>query len=482
MILPPLFLCLFIGFVTGSKTQLPPVPPTVLSGAFPKSFNFGTSTSSYQVEGAWLDGDKGLSIWDAYSHTPGRIANNDTGDIANDMYHLYPSDIQLMKKYGLQHYRFSIAWNRILPTGVAPVNQKAVDYYNDLINTLLENGVTPHVTLYHSETPLALTMYPNLPMPFLDSERFPTWFSDYADVVFSLFGDRVKHWFTFNEPFCTAVYGTYGDTDPYLIAHNAILAHAQTVQLYRSKYEELQKGTIGIVLNTAHFYPKDVNSAADIDAAQRGYDFWYGWFLDPMHTGDYPKRMRDTVGSRLPVFSDEQKKMVIGSLDFVALNYYFPYITSPGTMTENDPPGFFRDMNITSEFDSSWPLSQTGWGIYGPGLRDLLIYTKENYNNLPTYVTENGLAWEESSVDAAIDDRERQQYLYDHIEAVGQALQNGCDVKGYFVWSFQDNLEWASGYQMHFGLIYIERPSLQRIVKNSLRWYSNVLAEFGGQK
>lgn len=249
-----------------------PIPASILEGkSFPQNFKFGVSTSSYQVEGGWLDGGKGMSIWDAYSHIPGRIANNDTGDIANDMYHLYPQDIEIMAKYGIKNYRFSIAWNRIMPTGVAPVNQEAINYYNDLINKLLEHGIEPHVTIYHSETPLALTLYPNNPMPFLDSNRFPGWFTDYAEVLFQNFGDRVKHWFTFNEPFCTAVYGTYGDTDPYLIAHNAILAHASVYRLYESKYKSSQKGTVGIVLNTAHFYPEDATNAAHVEAAQRGY-------------------------------------------------------------------------------------------------------------------------------------------------------------------------------------------------------------------
>jgi beta-glucosidase/6-phospho-beta-glucosidase/beta-galactosidase len=176
-----------------------------------------------------------------------------------------------MAKYGIKNYRFSIAWNRIMPTGVAPVNQQGLDYYNDLINKLLEHGVEPHITIYHSETPLALTMYPNNPMPFLDSERFPGWFTDYAKVLFDNFGDRVKHWFTFNEPFCTSVFGTYGDKDPYTIAHNAILAHASVYRLYESQYKGKQAGTVGIVLNTAHFYPNDANSLNDVAAAQRGY-------------------------------------------------------------------------------------------------------------------------------------------------------------------------------------------------------------------
>jgi beta-glucosidase/6-phospho-beta-glucosidase/beta-galactosidase len=249
------------------------------------------------------------------------------------------------------------------------------------------------------------------------------------------------------------------------------------VDLYRTSYKPTQKGQIGLVLNTAHFYPADKTNPEDVKAAQRGYDFWYGWFLDPLTKGSYPAGMKKILGKRLPEFTAEQKTLITGALDFVAINYYFPYIAAPGTALESDPPGFFKDMNVSSTFDPSWPLSETGWGIYGPGLRDLLIYTHERYA-LPTYVTENGLAWREDNVTVAVNDVQRQQYLFDHITAVGDALVAGCDIRGYFVWSFQDNLEWASGYEMHFGLIWIERPSLERVVKNSLRWYSSVINTF----
>jgi len=205
------FIFAAIAAVSVAAIKLPAVPDTVLAGAFPADFDFGVSTSSYQVEGGWLEGGKGFSVWDVYSHIPGQIANGDTGDVANDMYHLYPSDIKIMAAQGVRNYRFSIAWNRIMPTGVAPINQEGVDYYNDLINQLIANGIEPHVTLYHSEMPSALTLYPHKPLPFLDLENFPTWFSNYADAAFELFGDRVKHWFTFNEPFCFSVYGVYGN-------------------------------------------------------------------------------------------------------------------------------------------------------------------------------------------------------------------------------------------------------------------------------
>ena len=392
------------------------------------------------------------------------------------MYHLYPEDIQLMVKMNVKHYRFSISWPRIMPTGTAPVNQQALDYYNDLINQLLANGIEPHVTIYHAETPLALTMYPNNAMPFLDSVNFPKWFSDYATVLFDNFGDRVKSWYTFNEPWCTATLGPVGDRDPYTIAHNIIIAHATTAKIYHDKYQSAQKGQIGIVLNTGHFYPADDSSADDIAAAQRAYDFSYEWFLMPLMRGHYPQSMVETCGDRLPTFSADQQQLVVGSLDFVALNFYSPMLVTPGTSQPSDSPSYWKDENFTAFYDPSWPLSQTGWGIYGPGLRDLLLYTAEHYPGLPIYVTENGLAWQEDNATAAVQDTQRQSYIHDHVQAVGDALRAGAPVRGYMHWSFQDNFEWGSGYQMHFGLTYIERPSLKRIVKNSFRYYSEIMA------
>jgi len=423
-----------------------------------------------------------LSTWDSYGHTPNKIANGDTADVTNDMFHRYPEDIQIMKQYGIHHYRFSIQWNRILPTGELKdgINEEGVKYYDDLINTLLENGVEPHVTIYHGETPLPLATYPHISMPFLDSENFPTWFADYAEVLFQRFGDRVKQWFTFNEPFCIAAYGGVNSVDQYLMAHNILIAHGETVSRYRSKYQKKQiGGTIGIVLNTAHFYPADPTSETDKAAAERGYDFWYGWFMDPLTKGEYPKSMRDTAGKALPIFTEEQKKLIMGSLDFVAINYYFPYVTTAGTVSPSAPPTFDKDMNITSYFAKEWPLSETGWGIYATGLRDLLIYSSTKYPKVPLMITENGLAWNETTRDQAINDVMRQQYLHDHVNAVGEAISVGCDVRGYFIWSFQDNLEWGSGFQMKFGIIWIDRMNnLERVIKNSLRWYSQVLDYF----
>lgn len=457
------------------------MPKTIVDGVFPKTFKFGVSTSSYQVEGGWLEGGKGPTTLDVAYHIPGNAINNDNGDIANDMYHLYPEDIQSMKSFGIQHYRFSINWARILPTGTLPVNEEGVAYYNSLIDSLLSAGIEPHVTLYHGETPAALTMYPQATNNmFLNKDNFIQWFSDFSNVAFERFGNRVKNWFTFNEPFCIAVYGSSGphqDTDVYNTAHNIILAHATAYRLYEKVYKTSQKGTVGIVLNTMHFYPLDVNSKDDIASASRGYDFWYHWFLLPLTTGAYPQTMIDTIGSRLPTFTSTEQALIINALDFVAINYYFPYVISPGTAAADDEAGFYKDMNITTGF-SDWPLSQTGWGIYAPGLKDLLLYSQEKYPNIPLHVTENGLAWDETTVEEAKNDVTRQEYLHDHIDAVGQAIQQGVNIQSYFIWSLQDNLEWNSGFTMRFGITYIERPSMVRVPKNSLYWYSEMLKTF----
>lgn len=457
-----------------SLYKLPDMKP------FPKGFKFGVSTSSYQVEGGWLDGGKGPTLLDVEFHIPGTSYENDNGDVANDMYHLYPEDIQQMKAFGITNYRFSLNWARILPTGKDKINPDGVAYYNDLINKLLEAGIEPHVTLYHGETPAALAMWPNPSNVFLNQDNFVKWFTDFADVVFESFGDRVKNWFTFNEPFCISVYGPINDgIVEYQTAHTLILAHASTYRLYESKYKAKQGGTVGIVLNTAHFYPLDNSSADDIEAAGRGYDFWYNWFLSPLVYGEYPVRMQNIVGDRLPKFTSEQLVMVKGAIDFVAINYYFPYLTSPGTALPSDPTSFDKDMNTTTGF-GTWPLSQTGWGMYGPGLKDVLLYTKANYPHLPQYITENGLAWQEDTIEDAVEDSTRQQYLHDHITAVGDALTAGADVRGYFIWSWQNNLEWGSGYKMTFGIIYIMRdePSLTRVPKGSLYWYSEANSQF----
>jgi beta-glucosidase len=278
------------------------------------------------------------------------------------------------------------------------------------------------------------------------------------------------------------------DKDPYSVTHAIILAHASTYRMYDLKYRSTQTGKVGIVLNVMHYYPLDPSSPGDQAASATGYDYWYHWYLSPLTKGVYPQAMVERVGNRLPKFTPEQQKMITGAIDFIAINYYFPYVVSPGTTPDSDPSSFYKDMNITTGFaennkfyGGTWPLSQTGWGIYAAGLRDVLLYTSKMYPQLPIYVTENGLAWKET-VEEAIHDTPRQQYLSDHIDAVGQAIQAGANVKGYFIWSLQDNLEWNSGFEMQFGITFIKRPSLERVPKGSLYWYASLNEKFKAMK
>jgi beta-glucosidase/6-phospho-beta-glucosidase/beta-galactosidase len=375
-----------------------------------------------------------------------------------------------------------------------PVNQAGIDYYNDLINQLLAAGIEPHITMYHWDTPLALSYFPNvLAKPDLSDDHpnallapdFPTWFSDYATILFDSFGDRVKQWVTFNEPWCSAVLysgSKQNDRDPYRIGHNILLAHCQAVHIYRENYQEIQKGTIGIVLNTCQFYPKDSSNADDIEATTRAIDFHYGWFLLPLMKGNYPQIMFDICGERLPKFSEEESFLLKGSIDFLGINYYTSNLSTPakkGKSSSVDKDGegsYWKDVNVENTSDPKWSKTYMDWGIHATGLKDLLLYTSEHYPDLPLWVTENGMAWKEPTSTIAINDKERQLFIHDHIEAIGQAIQEGgVNVKGYFYWSLQDNFEWLYGYDKRFGLVYIERPSLKRVIKNSFHYYSKII-------
>ncbi|CAN0902046.1 Beta-glucosidase 24 [Linum grandiflorum] len=307
---------------------------------FPSGFLFGTASSAYQYEGAAAEGGRGPSIWDTFTKIQGKISDGTSGDVAIDEYHRYKEDVQLMKDMGLDAFRFSISWSRILPNGKVSggVNKAGVTYYNNLINELLSNGIKPFVTLFHWDLPQHLEdEYEGFLSPKIVSD-----FGAYADVCFKLFGDRVKNWITLNEPLTFTQFGyatgdlapgrcsksinnncTKGDssTEPYLVTHNQLLAHAAAVKVYREKYQAKQKGIIGITLVSSWFVPYS-KSKHDLKARQRALDFMYGWFMDPLTKGEYPKSMKSLVGNRLPKFSKEESELVKGSFDFLGLNYY----------------------------------------------------------------------------------------------------------------------------------------------------------------
>ncbi|KAJ0961713.1 hypothetical protein J5N97_000032 [Dioscorea zingiberensis] len=383
--------------------------------SFPPDFIFGAGSAAYQYEGAWNEGGRGPSIWDTFTHLhPEKISDRSNGDVAIDSYHRYKEDVKIMKEMGLDAYRFSISWSRILPNGSLSggINKEGIKYYNHLINELISNGLKPFVTLFHWDSPQGLE---DKHQGFLHKNIVDD-FRDYTEICFKEFGDRVKHWITLNEPWSFSVNGyakgtfapgrcsTYevghcpvGDSgkEPYIVAHHQLLAHTAAVTNYKLNFQAHQKGKIGITLNSDWYVPYSKSKSNDA-SAQRALDFMFGWFMDPLVFGDYPLSMRAYVGDRLPKFTKEQSKIVKGSFDFIGLNYY------TANYARNIPSS--NKVNISYNTDARAELSgarngiligpqaASGWlYVYPRGIRDLLIYTKKKYKNPVIYITENGV-------------------------------------------------------------------------------------------
>eukprot|EP00253_Pinus_taeda_P032356 PITA_32356 len=478
--------------------------PKLGRSSFPHGFKFGAATSAYQVEGAAHEGGKGPSIWDTFSHIPGKIADGKNGDIAVDQYHRYKEDVQLLKYMGMDVYRFSISWPRIFPKGSprhGGVNEEGIAYYNNLINELLKNGIQPFVTLFHWDLPQALEdEYGGF-----RSKRVVADFSFFADQCFRAFGDRVKYWLTINEPLAFSVYGydlgllapgrcsppfgncTSGNsaTEPYIVAHNLLLAHSAAVKIYRTKYQAKQKGSIGIALVMSWVVPYSKKSLADQQAAQRAIDFRIGWYLDPLTSGKYPDSMRRLVGARLPRFSREEAKDLRGSFDFLGYNYYFTQLA----INNPNPPNplhtdYFLDARANVTFEINGDVIGSNEGIsafrsYPKGIRDLINYTKHRYNNPPIYITETGYADFDNGttpLKKALQDSKRVKYHYQHLSNLLEAIREGADVRGYIVWALLDNFEWFNGYNVRFGLNYVDyRHNLKRYAKASAYWFKHLL-------
>ncbi|CAN6164176.1 unnamed protein product [Urochloa humidicola] len=470
--------------------------------SFPKDFVFGTGSAAYQYEGAYNEDGKGLSVWDKFTHIPGKILNNDNGDVANDMYHRYKEDVQLLKDMNLDSFRFSIAWSRILPNGSLSggINKEGVAFYNNLINEVIAKGLRPFVTIFHWDTPLALEeKYGG----FL-SENIIKDFVDFAELCFKEFGDRVKDWTTFNEPWTYAERGysaglfapgrcsphvskscVPGDSarEPYIVTHNILLVHAKAVALYRAKYQPSQRGQIGITV-VSHWFVPNTNSTADRAAVQRSLDFMYGWFLDPIVHGAYPATMTGYLGDRLPRFTAAQVGLVKGSYDFIGVNYYTTYFTSSQPAPNGLETSYDGDVRAnTSGFRNGVPIGPTEFVPiffnYPAGLRELLLYTARRYKNPVMYVTENGIAEGNNKtlpLKEALKDGHRIEFHSKHLQFVNHAIRNGARVKGYFTWTFMDCFEWGDGYLDRFGLIFVDRLNgLKRYRKESSYWIENFL-------
>ncbi|CAN6363718.1 unnamed protein product [Urochloa humidicola] len=472
---------------------------------FKPDFVFGASTSAYQIEGAWNEDGKGPSAWDHFSQNyPERIDDRSNGNVAVNSYHQYKDDVKMLKEMGMDAYRFSISWSRILPKGTLKggINKEGIQYYENLINSLIDNGIEPYVTIWHWDTPQALQeKYGG----FLDRQIVKD-YTDFARLCFEHFGDRVKHWLTFNEPhtFCWFSYGTgahapgrcspghdcaipSGDslTEPYLAGHNILLAHAEAVELYNKHYKG-ENGKIGMAFDVMGYEPYE-NTFHDEQAQARAIDYNLGWFLEPVVRGDYPFSMRSLVKDRLPYFTHEEQKKLAGSYDILALNYYTSRFSKHIDMSPNFKPGVNTDdiyadiLTHGSDGNPIGPNTGTFWIYsYPKGLKDLLLLMKNKYGNPPVYITENGIAdMEPMSIEVALEDSKRLDYLQRHIAIIKESIDCGVDVRGHFTWSLLDNFEWGSGYTSRFGLIYVDhKDGFKRHMKKSAKWFR----DFNGAK
>ncbi len=437
---------------------------------FPTDFLWGSATASYQVEGAWQEGGKGESIWDRFSHTPGKVKNGDTGDVACDHYHLWRDDIALMRELGMKAYRFSIAWPRILPTGHGKVNPAGLDFYSRLVDELLAAGIRPFATLYHWDLPQMLQDRGGWP-----ARATAEAFVEYAEAVARRLGDRVHDWMTFNEPWVSAFMGyewglhAPGHSDQheaFATAHHLLLAHGWAVPVI---HRDSPGSQVGIVLNLSPHHPASP-SAEDALAARLGDAKNNRWFLDPLVGRGYPEDLRDALGLSLDFVRSGDLAAIATPGDFLGVNYYTRTIQRSDAIPEtaNKPRTLFPNPNPTT----------MGWEVYPEGLYELLTRLKAEYPFPAYYVTENGAAYpDQVGADGEVDDPLRVAYLRGYFAQAARALAAGVPLKGYFVWSLMDNFEWAHGYSQRFGLVHVDYQTLHRTPKTSARWYSRVIRE-----
>ncbi|MDC7233042.1 MAG: GH1 family beta-glucosidase [Spirochaetales bacterium] len=435
---------------------------------FPKDFIWGTATASYQIEGAWNEDGRGPSVWDTFAHTEGKIDDNTTGDKTCDHYHRFKEDVALMKKMGLKNYRLSLSWSRILPEGKGGVNQKGLDFYNDLIDELLAAGITPFITLFHWDLPQALQDaggWANRETAYL--------YRDYAEIVTKALGDRVKNWMTHNEPWVHTMCGHFfGNHAPGLTdlkkalqtAHHMLLAHGLAIPVIRKNSKGCR---VGLVNNLEWIEPAS-SSERDKAAAARHDGAFNRWYLDPLFFGSYPQDMMEWYGEDVPQIEAGDMKIISTPMDFLGVNFYTRRI-----MAHDSQGNFLNCRQVRYPFMRKSDYEE--WENNAEGLYRLLIRLKEDYNSPELMITENGTPLQDKIENGEVHDPDRIDYLYRHMGAAWQAIADGVDLKGYFVWSFLDNFEWCLGFTKRFGLVYTDYESGKRIVKDSGRWYEKVL-------
>ncbi|MEV4876613.1 GH1 family beta-glucosidase [Streptomyces cyaneofuscatus] len=442
--------------------------------AFPADFTWGVATAAYQIEGAVTEDGRSPSIWDTFSHTPGTIDGGDTGDVACDHYHRVPEDIGLIKQVGADAYRFSVAWPRVVPGGDGPVNKAGLDFYDRLVDGLLEAGVTPFATLYHWDLPQVLQDRGGWTVRET-SEHFAA----YASHVVERIGDRVKDWATLNEPLCSAWIGHLeGRMAPGLTdltaavnaSYHLHLGHGLAVQAIRAASSDAR---VGIVNNLSPIVPAST-SEADIAAARRADGHINRWWLDPILGRGYPQDMVETYGVELPVRPGDLET-IAAPLDWLGLNYYFRQIV---TADPSGPaPGFTQVPVVDGRH------TYMDWEVYADGLEQLLLRLTEEYGVERIYVTENGSAYQDTvAADGSVHDPERVRYLEEHLAACARAVAKGAPLAGYFAWSLLDNFEWAYGYDKRFGLVHVDYATQRRTVKSSGRRYAELIREHAGRR
>ncbi|WP_345667596.1 GH1 family beta-glucosidase [Streptomyces similanensis] len=440
---------------------------TIDLAALPHDFLWGSATSAYQIEGAVAGDGRSPSIWDTFSHTPGKIDGDDHGDTACDHYHRWREDIGLMRQLGLNAYRLSIAWPRVLSHGDGPVNPKGLAFYDELIDGLLEAGITPSVTLYHWDLPQALQDRGG--WPERDTAEH---FADYAAVVADRLGDRVTHWTTLNEPSCSAWIGHLeGKMAPGLTdltaavraSYHLLLGHGLATRAIRAAAPGAR---IGIVNNLSTVFPA-TDRPEDVAAAHRHDGHVNRWWLDPVHGRGFPADMREIYGVELPE-RDGDAETIAAPLDWLGLNYYFP------AHIADDPTGPAPHARSVRRPDV--PRTGMDWEIDPSGIETLLLRLTDEYRARKLYVTENGSAFPDTvGPDGTVEDPERQDYLVRHLAACASATRQGAPLAGYFAWSLLDNFEWAYGYDKRFGLVHVDYATQQRTVKGSGHRYAGIV-------
>jgi beta-glucosidase len=439
---------------------------------FPADFGWGVATSAYQIEGAVEEGGRGPSIWDVYSHEPGRTAGGENADVSCDHYHHWREDLDLMAELGLSVYRFSIAWSRVMPTGKGPLNEEGVDFYSRLIDGLLERGIKPFPTLYHWDLPQAL-------------EDEGGWvnrdtalrFAEYGAAMFDRFGDRVDLWLTHNEPWVTAFMAYVGgEKAPGVrnnwphglrVSHHLLYSHGLAVQALRASRGASTK--IGFAPNIHPTLPL-TDSPEDVDAARRWDGFQNRWFLDPVFKGSYPEDMLaeyERFGIAEAI-EDGDLAVISSPVDVLGVNFYHH------ATIKRDPGSCYLDMKAVAVRP---PFTEMGWEVTPEALHDVLLRLKRDYGDIDIYITENGAAypdvWDGGEV---VEDPQRVDFVSRHVEALARAIADGVNVKGYCVWSLLDNYEWEKGYAKRFGLYYVDYPTQRRIPKRSALWYRDQIA------